>query len=183
MYFDWCHKTKRLVTWDLSLSLLLASVNVCAQSCSALLWCRGLYPARLLCHGSFQARILEWVAISFSRRSSWAGTEPASPLSPITQAYSSPTEPIVFPKSSASKQENMSGSRGFSRPLWYPAQKGLSHGGLIPVDSRQFISENQSCQKKVSFTLNTLLFLIIKLMESAYRKFGQYRKKENRNNL
>ena len=102
----------------------------------------------------------------------------ASPLSPITQAYSLPSEPIVFPKSSASKQESKSGSRGLSRPLWYPAQKGLSHGGLIPVDSRQFISENQSCQKKVSFSLNTLLFLIIKLMESAYRKFGQYRKKE-----
>ena len=32
----------------------------------------GLKPARLLCPGdSFQARILEWVAISFSRGSSW----------------------------------------------------------------------------------------------------------------
>ena len=30
-----------------------------------------LQPARLLVHGIFQARILEWVAISFSRGSSW----------------------------------------------------------------------------------------------------------------
>ena len=31
----------------------------------------GLYPARLLCHGILQARILEWVVIPFSRGSSW----------------------------------------------------------------------------------------------------------------
>ena len=30
----------------------------------------GLKPARFLCHGTSQARILEWVAISSSRRSS-----------------------------------------------------------------------------------------------------------------
>ena len=110
-----------------------------------------------------------------------SGTEPTSPLSPTVQVYSLPSEAIVSPKYSASKQGNRSGSWGFSRPLWYPAQKGLSHGGLIPVDNRSFISKNQSGQKKVSFTLNVLLFLIIKLMELAYRKCGQYRKKENRN--
>ena len=37
-----------------------------AKLCLTLLW---LY--RLLCHGTSQARILEWVAISFSRGSSW----------------------------------------------------------------------------------------------------------------
>ena len=30
-------------------------------------------------HGIFQARVLEWVAISFSRRSSNPGIEPGSP--------------------------------------------------------------------------------------------------------
>ena len=35
------------------------------------LWPHGLQPARLLWHRILQARILEWVAISFSRGSSW----------------------------------------------------------------------------------------------------------------
>ena len=42
-------------------------------SCSVMsnsFWPHGLQPARLLCHGILQARILEWVAISFSRGSS-----------------------------------------------------------------------------------------------------------------
>ena len=34
------------------------------------LWPHGLQSTRLFLHGIFQARILEWVAISFSRRSS-----------------------------------------------------------------------------------------------------------------
>ena len=38
----------------------------------------------------FQARILEWVAISFSRGSSTPGTESASPVSPALQACSLP---------------------------------------------------------------------------------------------
>ena len=41
-------------------------------------------------HGILQARILEWVAISFSRRSSWPGVEPGSSA---MQAVSLPFEP------------------------------------------------------------------------------------------
>ena len=41
-----------------------------AKSCPALLWPHGLLPTRLLCPWDFQARMLEWVAISFSRGSS-----------------------------------------------------------------------------------------------------------------
>ena len=41
-----------------------------AQSCLTLLQPPGLWPARLLFHGILQARILDWVAISSSRRSS-----------------------------------------------------------------------------------------------------------------
>jgi len=41
-------------------------------------------------HGVSQARILEWVAISFSRRSSDPGIKPAYPA---LQADSLPTEP------------------------------------------------------------------------------------------
>ena len=35
------------------------------------LWPHGLSPTRLLCHGISQARILECVAVSYSRGSSW----------------------------------------------------------------------------------------------------------------
>ena len=31
----------------------------------------GLQPARLLCHGIFRARVLEWVAMPYSKGSSW----------------------------------------------------------------------------------------------------------------
>ena len=41
-------------------------------------------------HGIFQARILEWVAISFSRDLSNPGIEPVSPKSPASQEYSLP---------------------------------------------------------------------------------------------
>ena len=42
-----------------------------SKSCPTFLLPHGLYTTRLLCPGIFQARILEWVAISFSRGSSW----------------------------------------------------------------------------------------------------------------
>ena len=41
-------------------------------------------------HGIFQARLLEWVAISFSRGSSWPRIEPGSPA---LQADALPSEP------------------------------------------------------------------------------------------
>ena len=51
-----------------------------AQLCSTLCEPHGLETARLLfVHGILQARILEWVAIPFSRGSSRLGIERASP--------------------------------------------------------------------------------------------------------
>ena len=51
-------------------------------------------PPRSSDHGILQARILEWVAISSSRGSSWPKrVEPASPVSPALQADSLPSEP------------------------------------------------------------------------------------------
>ena len=44
-------------------------------------------------HGVFQARILEWVTIFFSRDFPSQGTEPASPVSPALKADSLPAEP------------------------------------------------------------------------------------------
>ena len=45
-------------------------VCVCAQSRPTLCGLRNCKPTRLLCHGPFQARLLERDAISYSRRSS-----------------------------------------------------------------------------------------------------------------
>ena len=45
-------------------------------------------------HGIFQARILEWVAISFSRESSQPGIQPGCPA---LQADSLPSEPLGKP--------------------------------------------------------------------------------------
>ena len=56
------------------------------KSCMTLLWPRGLYVAHQvsLPMGFFQARTLQWVAISFSRGSSWTGVKPVSPESPAS---------------------------------------------------------------------------------------------------
>ena len=48
-------------------------------------------------HGVFQARVLEQVAIFFSRDLPDPGIEPVSPVSPALQADSSPAEPSGKP--------------------------------------------------------------------------------------
>ena len=47
-------------------------------------------------HGIFQARILEWVAISYSRRSSWPRDQTHVPVSPALQADSLSTYPLAI---------------------------------------------------------------------------------------
>ena len=49
---------------------MLCCCCLAAKSCPTLLQSHGLQPARLLCPWNFQARILEWVAISYSKGSS-----------------------------------------------------------------------------------------------------------------
>ena len=77
-------------------------LSVCVSvSCSVMsdsLWLYGLLPAGLPC--SCQARILEWVAIPFSRGSSWPRDQiPALQGSPALQANSLPSEPLsILPK-------------------------------------------------------------------------------------
>ena len=53
----------------------------------------GSLPGSMV-HGIFQARILEWAAISFSRGSSQPGIEPRSPA---LQMDASPSEPLGKP--------------------------------------------------------------------------------------
>ena len=55
--------------WSIRILLNWGSMSV-AQSCPTLP-SHGQGPARLSIHGIFQARIVEWVAISFCRGSSW----------------------------------------------------------------------------------------------------------------
>ena len=69
-YFDWwpCSPEPRLSVSFLNLAL---NVNVCAQQCLTLRNPMDCSPPGSSVHGISQARILDWVAISFSRGSSW----------------------------------------------------------------------------------------------------------------
>ena len=64
--------------------------SVCAQSCPTLCDPLDCSPPGFSVHGISQARLLEWVAISFSRRSSQPGIKPMSPESPALQKDSLP---------------------------------------------------------------------------------------------
>ena len=55
-------------------------------------------PAGSSVHGIFQARILEWVTLSYSRDLPNAGIQPTSLVSPALQADSLPAEPQGKPK-------------------------------------------------------------------------------------
>ena len=58
-----------------SLWMNVNNMNVeVAQSCPTL-----CYPMAYIVHGILQARILEWVAVPFSRGSSWPGIKQGSP--------------------------------------------------------------------------------------------------------
>ena len=69
--------------------LLAMKVKVKSQSCPALCDLIGCSIPDSSVQGIFQARILEWVAISFSRRSSDPEIEPGSPA---LQADALPSE-------------------------------------------------------------------------------------------
>ena len=60
-------------------------LGVCVHTCSVVsdsLWPQGLCPPGSSVHGTSQARILEWIATSFSRGSSSPGIQPTSLVSP-----------------------------------------------------------------------------------------------------
>ena len=64
-----------------------------AQSCPTLCNPMDCSPPVSSVHEVLQTRILEWVAMLFSRGSSWPGIEPPSLLSPTLQAGSLPLAP------------------------------------------------------------------------------------------
>ena len=70
----------------------------CVQLFVTLMGCN---PPGSSVRGILQARILEWVAISFSRGSSDPGIEPASPVSPSLQVCSLPLSHVKQPEQAA----------------------------------------------------------------------------------
>ena len=68
-------------------------VCLCAQSCPALCCPMDYSPPGSSAHGTFQARILEWIAISYSRGSSHPGIQLMSPVSPPLAGRFFTTEP------------------------------------------------------------------------------------------
>ena len=84
--------------WALFHNQQILSVKVkvlFAQSCLTLCDPMGCSTPGSSVHGILQARILEWVAIRFSRESSWPGNWTRSPS---LQADSSPSEPLGKPQ-------------------------------------------------------------------------------------
>ena len=68
-----------------------------AQSCLTLCNSRDCGPPGSSVHGIFQARILEWVAISYCRESSWPRDWNCITCISCITANSSPTEPLGKP--------------------------------------------------------------------------------------
>ena len=85
--------------------LFLHVMCMCAkslQSCPTLCDPMDCSPPGSSVHGILQARILEWVAIAFSRESFWPGTKPEPPA---LQADSLPSESPGKPPISGSKPQ------------------------------------------------------------------------------
>ena len=79
-----------------------AHMHTCAQSCLTLCNPMDYSLSGSSVHEIFQTNILEWVAISSTRGSSWKkGIKPASPTSPVSPASADgffTTEPLVSPE-------------------------------------------------------------------------------------
>ena len=71
-------------------------VTRCVVSDSLRPYGYGLQPARFLCHGISQARILEWVAISFSGDLPDSGIKPESPALQSDSLLSEPPRNPLF---------------------------------------------------------------------------------------
>ena len=67
------------------------------QTCPALCDLMDCGPPGSCIHGVFQARILEWVAITFSEDLPHPGIEPMFPVSPALQVDSLPAEILGKP--------------------------------------------------------------------------------------
>jgi len=80
----------------MNLDLCMLLMPLATRSCLTLCKPMECSPPDSSVHGISQARILEWVAISFSRDLPKPWIEPASPVSPALQADSLPAEPWTW---------------------------------------------------------------------------------------
>ena len=95
MYFPWVSLLflNEIPVRQMLDPLTWSFVYVCAQSCSTLCHPMDCSPSGSAVHGIFQARILEWIAISFSRGSSWPRDQTLTHLLHLLQADSLPLAP------------------------------------------------------------------------------------------
>ena len=116
----------RVQLFNAVLSVVLAKgqksskyLPVCAQSQSYPTPCDPMDLPGSFVHGIIQARILEQVAISYSRGSSHPGIKPMSPASTALAGGFFTTEHLGSP----------SGSRGLANKLWsiYTMQQIVNH--------------------------------------------------------
>ena len=124
-FFSWAPKSLQMVTAAMKLkdSCSLKGGEV-AQSCPTLCDPVDCSPQGSSVHGIFQASILEWVAISFSRGSSRPGIEPRSPTleaDALTseppgkpESYDKPRQPIKKQRHYFADKGPSSQSYGFS---------------------------------------------------------------------
>ena len=95
-----CYRNKHTI-----LKQLYVCVCSVAQSCLTLCDPMDCSPAGSSVHGILQARILEWVAISFSRGSSQPGIKPRSPTLWVDTLPSEPLKTVGDTKSDQKERE------------------------------------------------------------------------------
>ena len=83
--------------WNKVQEVVTATAAVSLQSCPTLWDPIDGSPPDSSVHGLILARILVWVAITFSRGSSNSGIKPASPVSPALQVDPLPAKPLGKP--------------------------------------------------------------------------------------
>jgi len=84
-------RVKLIIQWVLAIHIgslrFVILVYICTQSCPILCDPMNCSPPGFPVHGIFQARILGWVAISYSRDLPDPGIKPATPASPAQILY------------------------------------------------------------------------------------------------
>ena len=95
----------------------VCSVCVSYAVMSNSLWLHGLLPARIL-RGILRARILQWVAISFSRKSSWPRDQNhvSCIIDRFFTVWATREAPVMLPNPYLTSHSKMSGSIWVTTP-------------------------------------------------------------------
>ena len=106
LFFTWLLETFK---WYVACILFLLD-RLCAQSCPGLCNPMDCSPPGSSVHGIFQARILAWIAIFFSRGSSWPRDWTESLVSPALAGGFFTTGPLGMPPVGLSCSRKISAS-------------------------------------------------------------------------